>query len=343
MKKLISIVLAAMLALSLSVTAFAATNDEAPSATETQIKEAVVKQFFEESYPFVTVDDIEIIYHGTASDGGIYFSYFAYGFATPDVFLENTIGDYYYDYNAGDAVYLYKDNLIYEIKDAYEDGIINDSILAEISAMDCGVYPKIGESGMDSRVEWDLKYYLYNIYFENEPAISADKIESIQIHYYGTTSDGNMYLSYTIPGIEQSDEILKYNIGEYVYNVKESDQVYYYHVNQHGADTLCTIKEAYDNGLIDDSMLKEVSALNFGLVNANDVTEPKVTEPSTLPQTINTDATSSKSVATTDTPANLNSNGAVQTGQNSFAVLTLFIVLTFAGAAFIFFRCAYRK
>lgn len=137
MKKLISIILTVMLALSVSITAFAAEREATPDTSdfEYQVKEAIFKQFFESRDGFdVTIDDIYFLRSATLSDGRFYFSFLAGGVIYPGVSYEKTIGDYYYSYSAGLEVYLYNDGEIIEIDDAYEAGIINDDILAELSA-----------------------------------------------------------------------------------------------------------------------------------------------------------------------------------------------------------------
>lgn len=227
MKKLISIILAVMLVLTVSVTVFATAEEATPDTPdfELQIKEAIVKKFFEGKEGFdVTTEDIYIFRSATLSDGGFYFSFRASGIATPDVFIEETIGDYYFYYhNCGDEVYRYKDGEIFEIKDAYEVGLINDDILSELSTME------------------------------------------------------------------------------------------------------------------------------FGIELINNVPNPTETLPATQPQTVNTEATSatkvvsSSSAATIDTSVNVNSNGAVQTGQSNFAILSLLIVMVLAGVAALFSKYAYRK
>ena len=144
MKKLISIIIAVMLVFSASITAFAAEREATPDTSdfEYQVKEAVVKQFFEDRDRFdVTTDDIYIIRSTTLSDGRFYFSFLADGVLYPGVSYEETIGDYYYHYSAGLEVYLYNAGEIIEINDAYEDGIINDDILAELSTKRFGIKP----------------------------------------------------------------------------------------------------------------------------------------------------------------------------------------------------------
>lgn len=144
MKKFISIIFAVMLALSVSITAFAAEREATPDTSdfEYQVKEAVVKKFFANKDRFdVTTDDIYFFRSATLSDGRFYFSFWASGVATLAVLEEETIGDYYYYHNCGDEVYLYNDGDVIEINDAYEVGLINDDILAELSTMEFDIKP----------------------------------------------------------------------------------------------------------------------------------------------------------------------------------------------------------
>lgn len=241
MKKLISIILAAMFALTVSVTAFAAEGAATPDTPdfELQVKEAVVKKYYESQYPYMTDEDIFVFRSVALSDGGFYFSFWVSGIAHPDVLVEDTIGNFYYNHNAGDEVYIYKNGEVLEIKEAYEIGIINDDILEELSDM-----------------------YIFGI----EPINDAP--ESTEYEFP------------TQPQIVKPETI---------------------------------------------------------------------EEPTTQPQMINSEATSaakvvsSSSAATIDTPANVGLNGAVQTGQNDFAILTLLIVITLAGVTVIFSKYAYRK
>lgn len=241
MKKLISIILAAMFALTVSVTAFAAEGAATPDTSdfELQVKEAVVKKYYESQYPYMTDEDIFVFRSVALSDGGFYFSFWVSGIAYPDVLVEDTIGNFYYNHNAGDEVYIYKNGEVLEIKEAYEIGIINDDILEELSDM-----------------------YIFGIEPMND-----------------------------VPAPTESEP-----------------------VTQPQTENIEATKES-----------------------------------ATQPQMDNTDATSatkavtSNSISTIDTPANVGLNGAVQTGQNDFAILTLLIVITLAGVTVIFSKYAYRK
>jgi len=137
--------------------------------------------------------------------------------------------------------------------------------------------------------------------------------------------------------------MIEQTIGDYTYYYNHGDDVMLY---KNG--NVYSIKEAYESGVIDDSILEELSKMNFGLEsnkpNTTVPTEPTTTvatvdEPVTVPDTTSaTSATkpvSTSDTATNDTPNNSqNNSGAVQTGQNSVAVILLVAML--AGCAVIF-------
>ena len=136
------------------------------------------------------------------------------------------------------------------------------------------------------------------------------------------------------------DYLIEETIGDYTYSYNHSDDVMLY---KNG--NVYSIKEAYESGVIDDSILEELSKMNFGLEsnkpNTTVPTEPTtsvatVDEPVTVPDaTSATKPVSTSDTATNDTPSNSqNNSGAVQTGQNSVAVILLVAML--AGCAVIF-------
>ncbi len=153
MKKISSITIAIMLIMSLvfMTTAFAkeASSDEATtvptsaSASSTQgldakseleIKQAVVDLYSLDDIG-LTTDDVTIEYFGTLSDGGVLVRYHFTGKAVTALMINDTIGNYNYNVSASQEVYLYKNNAFYSVKDAYDTGVINDSVLDEIAVI----------------------------------------------------------------------------------------------------------------------------------------------------------------------------------------------------------------
>lgn len=146
MKKVLSITIAILLIMSsiFMTTAFAetASADEVttyPASTtpgldaETalEIKQTIVDKL-SLAEDGLTTDDITLEYLGTLSDGRILLRYF--GIAAPQNVRVYEMGKYIYTASDGfDEVYIYGDHNIYQIKKAYDLGLISDSALDEIA------------------------------------------------------------------------------------------------------------------------------------------------------------------------------------------------------------------
>ena len=77
-------------------------------------------------------DDITIYIYGTLSDGSIILHPDYYSGSAAVTFTE-TIGDYYYTYGPWETAYIYKDSKFSKIKDAYNNGEIDDNVLKELA------------------------------------------------------------------------------------------------------------------------------------------------------------------------------------------------------------------
>lgn len=134
MKKFLTALIAFVMCFSVVTTAFAATPDEiSESDVASEIRQVMIDTYYGGKEPEYL--SIEIV--GSTSDGGVYFMHNE-GFSL-DYSIEQTIGDYTYYYNHGDDVMLYKNGNVYSIKEAYESGVIDDSILEELSKMNFGL------------------------------------------------------------------------------------------------------------------------------------------------------------------------------------------------------------
>lgn len=134
MKKFLTALIAFVMCFSVVTTAFAATPDEiSESDVASEIRQVMIDTYYGGKEPEYL--NIEII--GSTSDGGVYFMHNE-GFSL-DYSIEETIGDYTYHYNHNDDVMLYKNGNVYSIKEAYESGVIDDSILEELSKMNFGL------------------------------------------------------------------------------------------------------------------------------------------------------------------------------------------------------------
>lgn len=134
MKKLLTALIAFVMCFSVVTTAFAATPDEiSESDVASEIRQMMIDTYYGGKEPEYL--NIEIV--GSTSDGGVCFMHNE-GFSL-DYSIEETIGDYTYHYNHNDDVMLYKNGNVYSIKEAYESGVIDDSILEELSKMNFGL------------------------------------------------------------------------------------------------------------------------------------------------------------------------------------------------------------
>ena len=134
MKKFLTALIAFVMCFSVVTTAFAATPDEiSESDVASEIRQVMIDTYYGGIAPGYL--NIEIV--GSTSDGGVYFMHNE-GFSL-DYSIEETIGDYTYHYNLNDDVMLYKNGNVYSIKEAYESGVIDDSILEELSKMNFGL------------------------------------------------------------------------------------------------------------------------------------------------------------------------------------------------------------
>ena len=280
-------------------------------------------------------DFIEVRIYGTASDGGVYFDFMdSFTHWTDEV--EFDIGDYTVSYPRDCPVLLYKNNKVYTLSDAYETGVIDDDMLYELYVWG-NLWGKIDVTpkGEDRALLSEIKRVIINKYYNGKAP------EYLNVEIVGSTSDETVCFR-NIPFMSLG-VMIEQTIGDYTYYYNHGDDVMLY---KNG--NVYSIKEAYESGVIDDSILEELSKMNFGLEsnkpNTTVPTEPTtsvatVDEPVTVPDTTSaTSATkpvSTSDTATNDTPNNSqNNSGAVQTGQNSVAVILLVAML--AGCAVIF-------
>ena len=329
MKKLLTALIAFVMCFSVVTTAFAATPDEASdSDLISDIKQAMLDTYYGDEKP----DFIEVRIYGTASDGGVYFD-FIDSFTHWADEVEFDLGNYTISYPSDCPVMLYKNNKVYTLSDAYETGAIDDDMLYELYVWG-NLWGKIDVTpkGEDRALLSEIKRVIINKYYNGKAP------EYLNVEIVGSTSDKTVCFR-NIPFMSLG-VMIEQTIGDYTYYYNHGDDVMLY---KNG--NVYSIKEAYESGVIDDSILEELSKMNFGLEsnkpNTTVPTEPTtsvatVDEPVTVPDTTSaTKPVSTSDTATKDTPSNSqNNSGAVQTGQNSIAIFLAAAML--AGCAVIF-------
>ena len=309
MKKLLSILIAVMMCCAVTVTAFAATPDEAPAKDmQAIIKQAMLDNYYTDTKP----TELEIRIVGGNENGNVYFEH-TDNLSHTSAAYETQLGNYTYSYTAADELLVYNNGKIYTMKNAYESGIINDEDVADIDDWNDSFYQKAPAYDIKAAIE---KAMLETYYLDVKPS-------HIEIYIVGSTSDDGVYFKYN-DGLPRADVMIEAILGEFGYRTAESEKTLLYKDGK-----IYSIPSAYNSGVIDDDILTELVDFNIGVMRRYYTVE--------LPSAPPADAKSSSTsdTATKDTPSNSqNISGAVQTGQNSVAVILLVAML--AGCAVIF-------
>lgn len=309
MKKLLSILIAVMMCCAVTVTAFAATPDEAPAKDmQAIIKQAMLDNYYTDTKP----TELEIRIVGGNENGNVYFEH-TDNLSHTSAAYETQLGNYTYSYTAADELLVYNNGKIYTMKNAYESGIINDEDVADIDDWNDSFYQKAPAYDIKAAIE---KAMLETYYLDVKPS-------HIEIYIVGSTSDDGVYFKYN-DGLPRADVMIEAILGEFGYRTAESEKTLLYKDGK-----IYSIPSAYNSGVIDDDILTELVDFNIGVMRRYYTVE--------LPPAPPADAKSSSTsdTATKDTPSNSqNNSGAVQTGQNSVAIFLAAAMLAGCGVIF---------
>ena len=288
-----------------TVTAFAATPDEAPAKDmQAIIKQAMLDYYYTDTKP----TELEIRIVGGNENGSVYFEH-TDDLNYPSVAYETQLGNYTYSYTAADELLVYNNGKIYTMKNAYESGIINDEDVADIAEWNDSFYQEAPAYDIKAAIE---KAMLETYYLDVKPS-------HIEIYIVGSTSDDGVYFKYD-DGLPRADVMIEAILGEFGYRTAESEKTLLYKDGK-----IYSIPSAYNSGVIDDDILAELVDFNIGVMRRYYTVE--------LPSADAKPSTSDTAIK--DTPSNSQSNsGAVQTGQNSVAVILLVAMLAGCGVIF---------
>lgn len=305
MKKLLSILIAVMMCCAVTVTAFAATPDEAPAKDmQAIIKQAMLDHYYTDTKP----TELEIRIVGGNENGSVYFEH-TDDLNYPSVAYETQLGNYTYSYTAAVELLVYNNGKIYTMKNAYESGIINDKDVADIAEWNDSFYQEAPAYDIKAEIE---KAMLETYYLDVKPS-------HIEIYIVGSTSDDGVYFKYD-DGLPRADVMIEAILGEFGYRTAESEKTLLYKDGK-----IYSIPSAYNSGVIDDDILAELVDFNIGVMRRYYTVE--------LPSADAKPSTSD--TATKDTAYNSqNNNGAVQTGQNSVAIFLAAAMLAGCGVIF---------
>lgn len=171
-----------MMCCAVTVTAFAATPDEAPAKDmQAIIKQAMLDHYYTDTKP----TELEIRIVGGNENGSVYFEH-TDDLNYPSVAYETQLGNYTYSYTAADELLVYNNGKIYTMKNAYESGIINDKDVADIAEWNDSFYQEAPAYDIKAAIE---KAMLESYYLDVKPS-------HIEIYIVGSTSDDGVYFKY---------------------------------------------------------------------------------------------------------------------------------------------------
>lgn len=308
MKKLLSILIAVMMCCTVTVTAFAATPDEAPAKDmQAIIKQAMLDNYYKDTKP----TELEIRIVGGNESGSVYFEH-TDNLSYTSAAYETQLGNYTYSYTAADELLVYNNGKIYTMKNAYESGIISDEDVADIAEWNDSFYQEAPAYDIKAAIE---KAMLESYYLEVKPS-------HIEIYIVGSTSDDGVYFKYD-DGLPRPATFINTDLGEYVYKSDNAEETLLYKDGK-----IYCIPEAYFSGVIDDDILAELVDFNIGVMRRYYSGEFPA-------HPADAKSSSTSDTATKDTANNSqNNNGAVQTGQNSVAVFIMIAMLAGCGVIF---------
>ncbi len=283
MKRLLSLLMVMLFAFSsifvmnVSASEISTADEVSESDIEMQIKEALTSDDGIASGS--PLDCITVYGLITLSDGSVLFNFEA-DFGWVDVIADFEIGPYEYFVDYGSQKYIYINSKVYRIADAYDEGLISDSLLDEIADV-------LGLVNTKQIKEALIRTKL--------PDVTPDQI-SISYDRLTILSDGSVLFRYNYLGEGHSSISHEVEIGNYRY---EENVGYEYNIFINS--DVYILKDAYDEGLISDSLLDEIAeALDFEEIEV--VTEP-ATEPATESVTEPVTETVTESVAESVTEA----------------------------------------
>ena len=310
MKKLLSILIAVMMCCAVTVTAFAATPDEAPAKDmQAIIKQAMLDHYYRtDTKP--TELGIRIV--GGNEHGSVYFEH-TDDLNYPSVAYETQLGNYTYSYTAADELLVYNNGKIYTMKNAYESGIINDEDVADIAAWNDSFYQEAPAYDIKAAIE---KAMIETYYLDVKPS-------HIEIYIVGSTSDDGVYFKYD-DGLPRADVMIEAILGEFGYRTAESEKTLLYKDGK-----IYSIPSAYNSGVIDDDILAELVDFNIGVMRRYYTVE--LPSADAKPSTSDT---ATKGTANNSQNNSQNNSGAVQTGQNSVVIFLAAAMLAGCGVIF---------
>lgn len=345
MKKILSILFAILMMLSavscLSVGALsgstadetASTNNGIDTDLDMQIKKDAYTNLFGYDYVLgepLDLSDIMVTYFGTLSDGSLVLNVEDANLGVLDWEITETIGKYRYVMcDSGQSAYIYKNHQFYYIVDAYNSGMIDDDVLDELYEIS-KEYSKhpinfkyFSLTPLSEGTEFELGAVLVSL---KKDAPSVDELlpdfEIVVIKSIGNFSDQTT--CYYVKFAEETEEI----VWKAIAVLNQSPYVKYAEPNYY----------AY----VDPPVEPSTSETPTQPTSVAQPTTEIIATTSGNPKISTSDTPETKTSATSDTVKNVNSNGAVQTGQNNSVMILTFLLIISAAATAVFIKLRYR-
>lgn len=345
MKKILSILFAILMMFSaiscLSVGAVnSATEDETANTNngvdtdlDMQVKKDAYTNLFGYEYVLgepLDLSDIMVTYFGTLSDGSLVLNVEDTNLGVLDWEITETIGNYRYVMcDSGQSAYIYKNHQFYYIVDAYSSGIIDGDVLDELYEI----------SKEYSKHPINFKYFVLTPLSEGtefelgavlvvlkKDAPSVDELlpdfEIVEIKLIGNYSDQTT--CYYVKFAEETEEI----VWKAIAVLSQSPYVKYAEPNYY----------AY----VDPPVEPSTSETPTQPTSVVQPTTEIVATTSGNPKSSTSDTPTTKASATSDTAKTVNSNGAVQTGQNNSVMILALLLIISAAATAVFIKFRYR-
>lgn len=339
MKKILSILFAILMMFSaiscLSVGAVnSATEDETANTNngvdtdlDMQVKKDAYTNLFGYEYVLgepLDLSDIMVTYFGTLSDGSLVLNVEDTNLGVLDWEITETIGNYRYVMcDSGQSAYIYKNHQFYYIVDAYSSGIIDGDVLDELYEIskEYSKHPINFKyfvlTPLSEGTEFELGAVLVDLKKDAPPIETLLKdFEIVETIVLTQSSLGERI--YYVKFVEETEEI----VWKAIAVLSQSPYVKYAEPNYY----------AYVEPPVEPSTSETQTKPTTEIIATT----------SGNPKSSTSDTPETKASATSDTVKNVNSNGAVQTGQNnSVMILTLLLIISAAATA-VFIKFRYR-
>lgn len=172
--------------------------------------------------------------------------------------------------------------------------------------------------GLDAETESQIKHDVINTYLPG----SNYTTEDILLEYFGTIRGDFKVVRFSFSGMQVPTVIWKKEMGNYIYQVDGTEEVYLY--KDHN---FYSIINAYENGLIGDEQVEELAQI-LPYFSELEQSSTSLVEEKSKP-------VEAKKISSPDTTVNKNnSNGAVQTGPNTYSVIALAVIALLSFTAF---------